>query len=327
MEGGQPVPEPVSVGLNCGMSTVQAVHSDSKGYFQFTLGMGPQSTFDMSASDDTIRTSGVARSLMTMGCELQISVSGYLPLSKSIVSPPDLGEIDAGTLFLKRIAGVEGSSISVTSLQVPDNARKEFEKGEKDEQNKHLDTATQHLEKAVSLYDKYAAAWNELGKVHLANREADKATQSFAKAIEADPKYIPPYLSLAALQLEGKQFDSALDTAGKVLELDHSIGTASFIQAAAEFQLGRLDEAEKSAREAANQPHDKIPQVHILLAQILLQKQDYLNAAAEMRSYLKEAPNGPFAAQAKQNIAQIEKDTANASGKSSAPPAPPRAAP
>ena len=56
MEGGQPVPESVTVGLSCGMRTVQAIHTDAKGYFQFVLGAGPQSNVDYSASDDTTRS-------------------------------------------------------------------------------------------------------------------------------------------------------------------------------------------------------------------------------------------------------------------------------
>src|SRR5579864_2202411 len=53
METGQAAPEPVSVGLSCGMQTVQTIHTDGKGYFQFVLGAGPQSNVDFSASDDT----------------------------------------------------------------------------------------------------------------------------------------------------------------------------------------------------------------------------------------------------------------------------------
>jgi hypothetical protein len=61
MNSGEPVPEPVSVGLNCGMRLLQAIHTDAKGYFEFVLGAGPQSNIDMSASNDTMgRDSGNA---------------------------------------------------------------------------------------------------------------------------------------------------------------------------------------------------------------------------------------------------------------------------
>ena len=335
METGQPVPEPVSVGLSCGMREVQVVHTDLKGYFQFTLGAGPQGNIDTSASNDTPAMGGFGlpggnspfNANNMMGCELRVSISGYEPLSKLLTSPADLGGIDAGTLLLRRRAGVEGSAISVTSLQVPDSARKEFDKGEKDARANHLPSATQHLEKAVALYDKYAAAWNELGQIHAANHETDKARQAFEKAIAVDGQYIPPYVSLAALELQTEQYDSAAETAGKALGLDPTIGSASYIQAAADFKLNRLDEAEKSAREAENEPHQNIPQVHVLLADIFLQKQDYGNAATQLRAYLKEAPHGSFADGAKKTLEQIEKTAGDADGKSGAPVEKPESAP
>jgi len=55
VDGERPArPRTGSVGLHCGMSTVQAVHSDSKGYFQFSLGMVLR-VFRYERSDDTIR--------------------------------------------------------------------------------------------------------------------------------------------------------------------------------------------------------------------------------------------------------------------------------
>jgi tetratricopeptide (TPR) repeat protein len=336
METGQPVPEPVSVGLTCGMRTLQVVHTDSKGYFQFILGAGPQSNVDTSASDDTSMGGlgfpgmdgafGGAGGNM-MGCELQVSVGGYQPLTKTLTNPAEIEGIDAGTLLLRRREGVTGSSISVTSLQVPDSARKEFEKGEKDARSNHLPSAKQHLEKAVALYDKYAAAWNGLGQICLADRDLDGAHQAFEKAIAVDAQYIPPYVSLAALDLQTSQYDGAAETAGKALALDPSIGTASFIQAAADFKLNRLDDAEKGARDAENGPHQNIPQVHVLLAQIFVQKQDYPNAITQLRAYLKEAPRGPFVVEAKKNLDGIEKAQADASNKPNPTAEPPQSAP
>jgi tetratricopeptide (TPR) repeat protein len=318
METGQPVPEPVSVALDCGMRTVQAIHTDAKGYFQFALGAGPQSNVDLSASDDTspgmggMAGMGGAFGSAMMGCELRVDVSGYEPVTRTITAPPDIGGIDAGTLLLRRRNGVEGSSISVTSLQVPEKARKEFEQGQKDEHSNHLPSAEQHMLKAVGVYDKYAAAWNELGKIQASNRELDKARDSFTKAINADPHYIPPYLSFAALDLQTDQYDDAEEKAAKVLELDPTIGFASFVQGAADVKLNKLDEAEKAAKDAENEPHQAFPQVHLLLAELFEQKEDYSNAATQLRAYLKEAPKGTLAAQAKKNLDEIEKQASAA---------------
>ena len=62
MENGQPVPEFLSVSLGCGGQQLQAIHTDSKGYFQFSLGGGPQGNVDFSASNNTpLSMPGTAR--------------------------------------------------------------------------------------------------------------------------------------------------------------------------------------------------------------------------------------------------------------------------
>ena len=330
MDTGQPVPESVSVALGCGTRSLQVIHTDLKGYFQFTLGAGTQSNTDFSASSDApmsaasngmqfpdggVRRFGGSQSILT-GCEVRVSVPGYQPLSKNITDRADMTGIDVGTLHLTRVAGVTGSSISVTSLLVPNGARKEFEKGDKEARSKHLDSATQHLEKAVAQYDKYAAAWNELGSLYAANREIEKSRQAFEKAISADPYYIPPYLSLADLELQNQEVELAVETAGKALELDPTIGVANFIQAIRNFKLNRLDAAEKSAKNAEKGQHQNLQDLHALHAEILLQKQDYSNAAAQMRAYLKEFPQGRFADQMKKDLQQIEQSVADADSKS-----------
>jgi len=205
-------------------------------------------------------------------------------------------------------------AVSVTSLRAPNNARKEFEKGEEEMHNSHLELATKHLEKAVAEYDKYAVAWSELGRIYSVRHQIENARQAFTEAITADPQYIPPYLGLASLELQVGQYESALQSAGKALELRPGLVFANFIQGVANFKLNRLEAAEKSARDAENGLHQNIPQVHLLLADIFLQKQDYSNATEQMRAYLKEAPQGEFAGETKQRLEQIEKSAAEIRG-------------
>lgn len=325
MESGQSISEPVSVELSCGIRLVQVIHPDLKGNFQFFLGAGPQGNMDMSARNNTSvaldispldspgASSGVGVSGPPLaGCEVRVSVPGYQPLSKFIMMhTQEVGGINVGTLILSRIAGAQGAAISVTSLLAPKKARKEFEKGEKDARNNHLDSATKHLERAVAEYDTYAAAWNELGQIYATSQHTEEARHAFTKAMTADPQYIPPCMGLARLELQSGQYEGAVEAAGKALRLYPGLANASFIQALANYRLGRLDAAEKSARDSENGPHQNIPQLHVLLANILLRKHEYSNAAAQLQDYLKEAPEGEFAGEAKKSLEQIEKTTAD----------------
>jgi tetratricopeptide (TPR) repeat protein len=248
---------------------------------------------------------GGSASMLT-GCEVQVMVPGFVPLNKIITDRADITGVEIGTLRLTRLAGVSGSSISVTSLMVPDGARKEFEKGDKDVRSKHTDSAEQHFEKAVAQYDKYAAAWNELGNLFVSTKETEKARQAFEKSMAADPHYIPPYLGLAGLELQNQEIEPAVETAGRALDLDPSIGVANFIQALGNFKLNKLDAAQKSAEMAEKGPHQSMPDLHALHANILLQKQDLPGAAAQMRAYLREFPQGRFADQMKKDLQHLE---------------------
>ncbi len=337
---GKAAPEPVSVQLFCGVDLLQVIQTDLKGYFQFVLGAGPQSNANLSAADETpitmaggggigsAQTYGRSGSFGNLtGCELRVSVDGYQPASHVISGPPDLSSIDAGTMRLVRIAGVQGSAISVTSLAVPSGARKEFEKGDKDFRNHKLTSAAEHLQKAVVEYDMYAAAWNELGGIYVGNHDTEKARVAFEKAIAADPKYIPPYVHLANLQFESQQYEDALTTSGKALDLDPRIELASFIQALANFRLNRFDAAQKIALEVQKGPGPIYPQWHALLADIFLQKKDLASAADQMRAYLKAAPKGSLAPQMKKSLDQIESSGTAAESQPKSSPAQPQATP
>jgi tetratricopeptide (TPR) repeat protein len=316
MDTGQPIPEPVTVELNCGLRPLQVIHTDLGGYFSFNLGGGMQSNFDFSASNESPLslggsssrqmgpTSGFAGSLR--GCEVRVSVAGFHPINRIISEHTDMGRVEIGTVRLQRVAEAEGSAISVTSLLVPDDARKEYDRAVKDLQSNKTKSAREHLEKAIQKYDKYAAAWFQLGRIHLSDGDRPKAAESLERSIALDAQYVPPYLELAIMQVQDQQWEAAVDTTSKVLALDRSLGYASFLNAIGNFNLKQFDAAEQSAREAEKWPHEKIPQVHALLADILLQKEEYIEAVEHMREYLEESPEGSYAEQMKKNLAELE---------------------
>jgi tetratricopeptide (TPR) repeat protein len=320
-ENGHAPSDSVSVKLSCGMRTLQTIKTDIKGYFRFSLGMGAQSNADFSAADEAPPSSiasgmnvpggysgfGTVGGGLT-GCDVRISVPGFVPMDIPITDQASLGVIDMGVVELRRIGTAPTGSVSATSLLVPNNARKEYEQGVKDLQGNRLPQATQHLERAVGAYDRYAAAWNELGRAYAASKDFDKARQSYERAIAADSKFAPPYISLGAIQLQDQDYEGALESIGKAVEIDPAIavGVAGYIQGFADYRLNRLDAARDSLQQAEKGPHQSIPQLHVVLADIYLSKQDSSNAAMEMRAYLKEAPQGPFATEIQKHLAEID---------------------
>jgi hypothetical protein len=61
--------------------------------------------------------------------------------------------------------------------------------------------------------------------------------------------------------------------------------------------------------------------LHVILADLYLQKRDSASAATQIQAYLKEAPQGSFATVMRNKLAEIEQAAANDPTGSSTPPA------
>ena len=83
---------------------------------------------------------------------------------------------------------------------------------------------------------------------------------------------------------------------------------AYFLNSVANYNLKKIEDAKKSGLQAErlDQRH-RFPQVHLLLAEIFTQKNDYATAIAEMQTYLKVAPQAKNADQVRERMAQLEK--------------------
>jgi tetratricopeptide (TPR) repeat protein len=206
--------------------------------------------------------------------------------------------------------------ISLTSLKVPKDARKEFDKGRELGDKKKFDEGLVRLKKAVELYPSYAEAYNEMGLFHkrqaLAStvpeertKQMGSAEEMYRKAIEADPKWIGAYLNLAQTLMMRNNFKECEETTQKALTLDSGSIDALYMQAYAQANLGKLDEAEKSAL-SAERGERRIPLVQWLLGRIYEVQGAPTKAVVRYKQYLKENPNATNAEQVKQSIAKLE---------------------
>jgi tetratricopeptide (TPR) repeat protein len=131
----------------------------------------------------------------------------------------------------------------------------------------------------------------------------------FQKAIAADPKFAPPLEQLAALSVQQEDWPSSAANTLRYLQLDPE-GTPRiwYLSALANFQLGRINAAEYSAKMLMSvDPLHNIRNGEQLLAAILARKADYAGALAHLRNCLTYTPEGPDAKMLKEQIAQLER--------------------
>jgi TolA-binding protein len=129
-------------------------------------------------------------------CELKAVLPGFVSQPVDLgVRTPAIGNTNIGAIVLHHTANAEGSTVSATSVNVPDKARKDYEKGLAEKKNGKLDSAQEKFQKAVDAYPEYAEAWLELGRVQVQNNDAAGARQSFHRSIAVDNKFVSPYRS------------------------------------------------------------------------------------------------------------------------------------
>ena len=328
MPDGSPVPQGVTIQRICSGMAKTVAYTDTTGRFSFQWGeknlfvtdvadagaaptarsTSPGYGASQNAGGSSAFASDPLGNKMT-NCELRASLAGFTSDKVSLFNRKEADSPDVGIIVLHRIAGVEGSAVSVTSMMAPDGARKAYERALQALLKNKPNDAAKDFEKAVASYPKYADAWMSLGKVRLQQGAVPAARAAFLKAIDADPKLVPPYVEMGALAAKEANWTQSAEYLDKALKLDPSdYPSAWYADAVAHYNLKNYDAAEKSAREAVKlDPRHANPRSGYLLGLVLAEKQDYAGAAAELTTYVKLVPNAPDLAQVQDQLAQLQK--------------------
>jgi tetratricopeptide (TPR) repeat protein len=197
-------------------------------------------------------------------------------------------------------------------------------KGLDAEKNGKLADARKYFETALQLYPKYVDAWFQLGTVLRKQNQKDAARAAYTHALTIDTRFLPPYLSLASMACEGENWTEVLYFTGHILDLDPlnyadvtgyildldplNYAEAYFYNAVANYKLNKIEAAEKSALKAERMGlRARFPQLHLLLAEIFVRKNNLATAISEMQTYLELDPHAENADQVREELAKLEK--------------------
>jgi tetratricopeptide (TPR) repeat protein len=328
LSDGNPPPEPVMVERVCGTRVIPEGYTDSKGRFSFELGQNRNQFMDASTSGGDIapfgaggRSSGDPRfggmgggvsERSLMGCELRANLAGFRSEAVSLANRRSMDNPDVGTIILRRMANVEGLTISATSMNAPKDARKAYDKGRELVKKGKLDEAAKHLDKAVELYPKYALAWYERGRIYEAQNNVEEAKKAYAQALAADSKLITPYERLTNIALQSRNWQDAADTSERMIRLNPvDFPIAYFYNSVANLNMQKLDAAEKSVSELLKMdPQHRIAKAEHVMAVILAQKSDWEKSATHFRTFIELAGPSGDVELAKKQLAEVEKTLA-----------------
>jgi len=334
IDDGTPLPEAVTIQRVCNGAAHAEGYTDSKGFFGLELGNRNLAVQDASefggggfgggpggggfgggmgqssqqSSAGGMGSSGSFSDRRFMNCELQAKLAGYRSQVINLGNRRSMDDPNVGTILLHRVGAAEGNTVSAVSLAAPKDARKAYDRGMEALKKQKPEEARKDFAKAVELYPKFAAAWNELGKLQAPN-DVESARKSFGAAVEADPKFTAPYMQLAVLGLHEKNWQDVAELTDRVMKLDpFDYPQAFFYNAVANYNLKRMEAAEQSAVQAEKlDTRHVLPQVNQLLGMLAAMRKDFTAAAAQFRNYLKIAPDGPEAATVRSQLVEVEK--------------------
>jgi Tfp pilus assembly protein PilF len=195
------------------------------------------------------------------------------------------------------------SPSKLINANVPAEARKEFEKSEAalraGETRENLEEAVRHLDTAVSLYPNFFEAQLELGTVYMDMQQWEKAEKALHRAIEINSKSSNALFALGEVYRRQKKYAEAETSLQEGLKLDNKSSLGHFTLGRVYWEKGDLVKAGPQVGRAIQLKPD-YAEAHLLAGNILLRARQPENALTEIEEYLRLAPNGEFAPQARE---------------------------
>jgi len=245
--------------------------------------------------------------------QLIIRHPGYQEISREVNLVMQASEyLQLQLVEERRNTPTKAALMGVINVNVPPEARKEFEQGESLSQggdSKKMADAISHFERAVQLAPDYVEAKLKLGTAYMDLGEWAKAEKVLVAASQAHPQEPNLFFALGELyvqQKKTKEAEAALN-GGLNLEPRSWMG---------HYTLGRLywngSELVKAARQVAIalQLNPNFAEAHLLAGNIFLRAKKGAEAQAEFEEYLRLAPNGKYARETKGLVEEIKKATA-----------------
>lgn len=252
--------------------------------------------FDVPAGNYSARVAG-ADVAVTGRAEFALSpgMTQEIDVRARRVGESDVSQASAGSAF-----------VSVSELGVPLNAQREFEKANRLISKKEWPKASERLQKAIALYPRFAAAYNNLGAAYMHTGEGAKARAALQSAIALNDHMALAYLNLARLSFRAREFPEVETHVQKALTLAPPSTEELTLLGVAQLADRHFD----GAIQTSDQAHRSQLSHHAFLHLVAARAEDLegnadASVSVELQQYLNEEPNGSRADEVKKSLAVI----------------------
>jgi tetratricopeptide (TPR) repeat protein len=188
-----------------------------------------------------------------------------------------------------------GPSIAAVDLNIPDGARKEFDKASDFIAKENWKKAVERLKKALELYPKYASAYNNMGIAygHLGDRKGER--EALQQAVGLNDKFAAAYANLAKMDITDRNFPDAESMLNRAVSADPANSQSVLLLANVELLNRHYEEAIANSRKLHSMSNDPHALAHYIAARAFEHQNRTDDAYTEFQTFLKEEATGPRA--------------------------------
>jgi tetratricopeptide (TPR) repeat protein len=273
---------------------------DSSGAFSFTQLAPGNYTVVVNAGDDY----EVAHENVYFDSDVNLSRIGGARVPQS----PQRSSV---MMHLQLKPGVHAKPgvINAALADVPDKARKLFERGMDEARAGDAAKAVDSLKDAVTLYPNFPLALNELGVQYLKLGQTARAVDALRNAVKLSPEAYGPRLNLGIALLEAKQFEEAELQLREALKRNSALSTAHLYLGLCFLRTKRFEEAEQELLSAIQGSGNQLGLAQYYLGGIYWKKHEYPKAVAALEDYLRLTPNAHDADRVRATIKDLRSRT------------------
>ena len=199
------------------------------------------------------------------------------------------------------------SVISAANAGVPKAALDHYEKASKLAHEKDYRGAIKELKLAVSEYQPFVSAHNQIGVLYLRLNEFDNAEKAFKAALKINPEAYEPLLNHGIAQYRLGKFKDAETSFRTTLKVKPDSSVSHYYLGRTLNKLGRNEEAEAAFLTCLKMNPEDFKEAHRMLASIYLDRGALARVIEELETYLKVVPAAPDADNLRKVIEQSKR--------------------
>ncbi|MDQ3802835.1 MAG: tetratricopeptide repeat protein, partial [Acidobacteriota bacterium] len=275
------------------------VFSDPNGTFRFNSLRPGHYTVVVEGGEDfeTVRESALLEAMNVSTRRGVIGAPVPRPLTLQIYLRPKRGASNQAQ------PGVLNAALASVPKPAADLYQKAVEHARKNEHQRAVDL----LKLAVEAHPNFPLALSELGVLYLKLKQSEKAAGALGAALKLAPEDHSTLLAYGRALLDLQRLSESEEQFRKALKKNAASPWAHFYLGMILLKRRQHDSAEAELKNAVSSGGGQMALAHYYLGGIYWNKGQYRQAADELETYLRLAPNAPDAARLRETIKEFRK--------------------